>query len=399
MIAALAALNSHESDQKDSGGDFEYEDFLVVYDLFAAPGQIEEFARVVKKMAMAVCNWKSVLYINREQMDEFAASLEISSKPAVFARVHELVGIEKADEIYLCRNWQFGNRLMLHAYRDAEKICYGDGIGLYFSEAYFLPELESNGRSLISLVKGRLRQVENSLRGMVRPVASPVVNPSSASQVLAEVDFDVGYFLLPDILGEKPPMKTRLVKKAFTDRIFQTLAAALDAETADRYRYISRVPTVILMTSNFSEASRMSSEKEIRAYREFLKRLNFPRESTLVVKPHPRDKEEKIEELGRALSHLFSDVVLLTDPDLVFVPFEIFLMQTFRGENAQALRDLKIVTFSTACLSLELLFALVPVVGFGSEIVSKFFYEDYISGRIRHERDLQLALQMLAQVA
>lgn len=393
MIAALAALSSREREQKDSGDEYEYEDFLVVYDLYAPDSQLQEFARVVKRMAMAVCNWKVVVYINREQMDEFSASLEVSTRPTVFARVHELVGITKADEIYLCRNWQFGNRLMIHAYREAEKICYGDGIGIYFSEAYFSAGVVNNGRDLISLVRGKLRRLKNSLRDIVSSVASD-------SRGLAEVDFDIGYFLLPDILGEEPPMITRLVRKEFTDRIFRRLAGALDADyTADRYRYISRVPTVVLMTSNFSEAARMSGENEILAYREFLERLKFPRESTLIIKPHPRDGEEKIEELGRALGDLFSDVVLLTEPNLVFVPFEIFLMQTFRGEAEKALRDLKIVTFSTACLSVEVLFNLGPIIGFGSDIVSKFFYEDYVRGRIRHERDLQLALQKLAQVA
>lgn len=401
MIAALAALNTRESEQKHSGCEYEYEDFLVVYDLYAPPGQLEAFARFVKKMALAVCNWKVVIYLPPEQMDAFAASLDISSTQTVFARVHELVGITKADEIYLCRNWQFGNRLMINAYRKAEKICYGDGIGFYFSEAYFSPAVVNNGRGLKSLVRGKLRRLRNSLRARVSPVATPkVASKASDSTVLGEVDFDIGYFLLPDILGQEPPMRTRLVRKEFTERIFRKLAGALDADhIADRYKYISRVPTVVLMTSNFSEAARMSGEQEIVAYRKFLEQLKFPRESTLIIKPHPRDGEEKIQELGRALGDLFSDVVLLTDPNLFFVPFEIFLMQTFRGETAKKLRDLRIVTFSTACLSLEVLFNLGPIIGFGSELVRKFFYEAYVHGRIRHERDLQMALQRLAQVA
>lgn len=143
----------------------------------------------------------------------------------------------------------------------------------------------------------------------------------------------------------------------------------------------------------------MSGENEILAYKKFLERLAFPRESTLVIKPHPRDSEEKIQELGRVLRNLFSDVVLLTDPNLFFLPFEIFLLRIFRGETEKALRDLKIVTFSTACLSLTTVFNLTPIIGFGSELVSEFFYKDYVQGRIRHERDLQLALKDLAEVA
>ncbi len=400
LIAALAALSARESEQKRSSYEYEYEDFLVIYDLYAPHGQLEDFARFVKKMALAICHWKAVVYINREQMEEFSARLDVSTTSVIFARVYELVGVTTADEIYLCRNWQFGNRLMINAYREAEKICYGDSIGIYFSEAYFSPSVANNGRGLKSLIRGKIRELKSSLGERVRPVPPEVVRKAAVSAALAEVDFDIGYFLLPDILGETPPMRTRLVKREFTNRIFRKLAGALDADhIAEKYGYISRVPTIVLMTSNFSEASKMSGEKEILAYKKFLERLKFPRESTLIIKPHPRDSGEKIQKLGRALSDLSSNVVLLTDSNLFFVPFEIFLMQTFQGKTENALRDLKIVTFSTACLSLEVLFKVGPIIGFGSEIVSKFFYEDYVRGRIRHERDLELALQKLAQVA
>ena len=271
LIAALAALNSRETEQRDSV--YEYEDFLVVYDLYAPGGQGEEFARVVEKMALAVRNWKAVIYLNPEQMNELAASFDISTKAATFARVHELVGATKADEIYLCRNWQFGNRLMINAYREAAKICYGDSIGLYFSEAYFSPAVANNGQTFKSRVRRKLRPFEIFVRAGAKSLLPPaVVNKiRDARKTLAEVDFDIGYFLLPNILGEVPPMDTRLVRKEFTERIFRKFAAALDANhIADKYKYISRVPTVVLMTSNFSEGARMSGENEILAYRKFL---------------------------------------------------------------------------------------------------------------------------------
>jgi len=400
LIAALAALSSRETEQRDSV--WEYEDFLVVYDLYAPGGQGEEFARVIEKMALAVRNWQAVLYLNPERMNELAASFDTSTKAATFARVHELLGVTKADEIYLCRNWQFGNRLMINAYREAAKICYGDSIGLYFSEAYFSPAVANNAQTFKSQVRSKLRPFEMFVKAGAKSLLPPaVVNKIKDSRkTLAEVDFDIGYFLLPNILGEVPPMDTRLVRKEFTERIFRKFAAALDLDhIADRYKYISRVPTVVLMTSNFSEGGRMSGENEILAYKKFLERLAFPGESTLVIKPHPRDSEQKIEELGRVLRNLFSDVVLLTDPNLFFLPFEIFLLRIFRGETEKALRDLKIVTFSTACLSLTTVFNLTPIIGFGSELVSEFFYKDYVQGRIRHERDLQLALKDLAEVA
>lgn len=396
LVAALAALRSHESEQKRSGADHEYEDFLVVYDLSAPPDQIEKFASVVRQMAMTAANWEAATHITHEQMSDFA-NVDISRAANVFAKLYELVGTSKADEIYLCRNFVFSNSLMMNAYSEAEKICYGDGIGIYFSKAYFLPTVVP--RNGLALIREKLAKLKCSLGNRITAFTLPDTNNNARiSTVLREKDFDIGYFLLPDILGEHPPMKTRVVRKELTTGIFRKLAGALDGDhIADRLRKISRVSTVVLLTSNFTESGRMSGENEILAYTEFLERQNLPRESTLIIKPHPRDRAEKIQLIGWKLRDLFSEVILLTDPNLFFVPFEIFLMRTVQGENEKTLRNLNIVTFSTACLSLEFFFNLGPIIGFGSELVSKYFNEAYVSGRIKHEHDLQLALQRLAQ--
>lgn len=398
LIAAVAALTCREREQSNAGHSHEYRDLLVIYDLYAPHGQLAGFASVVKKMAIAIRDWENIVYLDREQMDGLGSNLTTSEKAVVFNRVHELVGRNAVDEIYLCRNWQLGNLLMLNAYRDARKICYGDAIGIYFSEAYFSPRVDGH-KTLRSLIGRTLRKVKNTIRA--QPGLAPstqVIKTLSPLDVLEQLDFDVGYFLLPNILGEEPPMRTRPVPKEITTKVFRKLAEAFSAESmAVDYRYISHGPTVVLMTSNFSEAARMAPDNELTAYREFLKQLKFPRETRLVIKPHPRDSENKIHKLGQSLSDLFAEVVLLTEPHLFFVPFEVFLMQTFRGESSKALHDLEIVTFSTACISLEVLFDLQPIIGFGNKLVRKFFFPAYVSGRIKHEADLKLALLKTAE--
>lgn len=390
LVAALAALRSCEDDQQRSGCEYAYEDYLVIYDLYAPHSQLPQYADAVQRMAQGLRNWKAIVYFSHEQMVEFDKQLTFATKPQVFQRIRELIGITEPEEVYLCRNWQFGNRLMLNVYRDSWKVCYGDSIGIFFSEAYFSPAV-ANGRPPISaVVTERLRRIKRSLQSRLTGRQTPMTDV-----VLDEIDFDIGYFLLPQVLGETPPMKTRLVNKAMTEEIFRKLAGALDPdEVATRYGHLSKGPVVILMTSNFSEAERMSVELEIAAYREFIERLNLPGESTLVIKPHPRDNEEKIRELGRAVSDLFSDVVLLTEQNLFFIPFEVFMIQVFLNNG---IGNLKIITFSTACLSLPILFDIDPIIGFGSEIVRKSFFEDYITGRIRHEHDLQVAVQSLGK--
>jgi hypothetical protein len=120
LVAALAALQSHEADQQRS--DVEYEDFLVIYDLYAPDSQLPQFADAVKRMARALRNWKSIVYFNRELMEELQTQLSFATKPQVYQRIRDLVGVTEAEEVYLCRNWQFGNQLMLNVYRDAWKV-------------------------------------------------------------------------------------------------------------------------------------------------------------------------------------------------------------------------------------------------------------------------------------
>jgi len=394
LVAALAALRAREQELQDSS--VEYENFLVIYDLYAPHSQLPQFANAVKKMALELGNWKSIIYFSHEQMVEFDAQLTFATKDEIFQRIRDLVGVNEANEVYLCRNWQFGNRLILNVYRDALKVCYGDSIGIYFSEAYFSPAVTKKDRPTIkAAVRQRLGRIKRSLQNRL------TTNKTTLTDiVLDEIEFDIGYFLLPEILSETPPMQTRLVDKATTEAIFRKLARTLDPEqVTTQYGHLAKVRAVILMTSNFSEASRMSSEAELVAYREFLEKLRLPRESVLVIKPHPRDREEKIQELGRRLSKMFAEVVLLTDLNLFFTPFEVFLIQAFLGEKEKTPRNLTIITFSTACLSLPILFNVEPIIGFGDEIVKRSFFQNYISGRIRHEEDLNLAIQTLTKSA
>lgn len=392
LVAALAALQTREAEQQRR--DVEYEDYLVIYDLYAPDSQLPQFKNAVQRMARALHDWKSIVYFSKEQMVEFDQQLTFATRQALYQRIRDLVGVNEADEVYLCRNWQFGNSLMLNVYRDAFKVCFGDSIGIYFSEAYFSPAATNNGRPpLKAAVRQQLRRIKHSLRSRLAKQETPPLR----DVVLDEIQFDIGYFLLPVILGETPPMETRLVNKATTGEIFRKLARALDPEQiAAQYGYLANVPAVILMTSNFSEASRMSSENELIAYREFLEKLQLPRESTLIIKPHPRDGEEKVRELGRRVSDMFANVVLLMDQNLFFTPFEVFLIQTFLSESERTPRNLKIITFSTACLSLPILFDIRPIIGFGNDIVKTSFFENYISGRLQHERDLNSAMQTLS---
>ena len=390
LIAALSVLRQRDGER--GPGAPERRDHLVIYDLWAPAGQVAEFADFIRRMATLAHEWESIVYVEPGQLSAVAGDLAERGVESALERVYELTGVRAADEIYLSRNWQSGNQLFIKAYESALKVCYGDSIGIYFSEAYFSPPAPpaAAGADGFSL-RGKLRSLKGRL---VRPAPPP------PPRALKEVEFDIGYFLLPDILGESPPMKTAPLEKWHALELFQKTSGLLEDEqvAAVRTRLDGR-PAVILMTSNFSEAQRMTVENELTAYVKFLEGLECPRDAVLVVKPHPRDGAEKIQRLKSAVGGLFSDVIVLDETELFFLPFEIFLLRAFTGGGGEVSRGVRVVTFSTACLSLALLFNLEPLVGFGPELVKGYFKEEHAPGRVRHERDLRLAIRRISEGA
>ena len=376
LVTALSVLDYREQEQ--NSGD-RYENYLVIYDLNSPPGQIDAFAALIEEMAELICDWKKIVYITPQQMNDLAGNSS-STKPSLyFQKVHELVGTDITNEIYLSRNWQFGNQLFTNAYHSAEKICYGDSIGIYFapdSKAFFLPQ---------SLPKQLLTKLFKKSVDRTRSILG--------STVLQSIDFNRGYFTLPCILGENPPMPVTVINKASLLGVFVQLKNILDRDYVSQLRQqIGGDPVSILLTSNFSEAGRMSLEREIDAYRKFFNNRKIARGSVLIIKPHPRDSSQKMVALNQALRELFGKIFVLAEAKLFFIPFEIFFTAAFLDRDLKLTNKVEVFAFSSACLSLKLLFDVPSFVGFGTEITNEFFTQDYAPGRIKHERDLQAAL-------
>ena len=384
LVAALSVLKYREKEQQNLNP--EYEDYLVIYDLSAPLGQIDNFAILIKKMAELAHQWKSVTYISAEQMSGIFNRLMSANSSQAFHTVHQLVGTEDADEIYLATNWQQGNKLLLNSYRSAYKICCGDSIGIYIpSTLKTITSLTSKSNSLIF-----------KLKNTIRPIIIRIKETFQLRIYLRTIEFDIGYFLLPDILEKSPPMKTVVLEKAWILEIFQKLTGLLEQNYILKLREsIADRPISILLTSNFSEAGRMSQENEITAYRRFLLAEGVEKNTVLVLKPHPRDDSAKIEKLKQTLSDLFSKIFVLSDHNLFFIPFEIFFMEAFWQQYLENNSKNRIFTFSSACFSLKFLFDTNSTIGFGRKITCELFNKDCAPLRIMHEQELALGMEKI----
>ncbi|MEC4885915.1 MAG: polysialyltransferase family glycosyltransferase [Scytonema sp. PMC 1070.18] len=386
LVTALSVLAHREREQQHLG--YQYENYLVIYELYAPSEQVDEFVVLIKKMAELVSDWKAIVYISPEELKNIEIKLKTTGYSKIFKIVHELVGIDSPNEIYLCRNWQFGNKLLINTYRSAEKICYGDSIGIYFSQnsPVISPVPKISKTPLLHHV------IQDKIVGLIRNIKHYL----KLKTVLKDIDFNIGYFILPNILGEKPPMKVITTDKLSLLEKFHKMRCLVELEYVDYLCYkIGNAPVSVLLTSNLSEADRMSMDNEIAAYKKFLMTEKIDPDSVLVLKPHPRDSEVKIRKLENTLADLYTEVVTLSKQNLFFLPFEVFFMAAFLNSDLTFTNKLRVFAVSSACLSLSLLFNVPCVVGFGEQITSSTFYENYVGSRLQHEQDLRVAIDAI----
>ena len=112
-------------------------DYLVLHDLSLPAAQEEDFARVLTQMASLAGNWERIVFLRQTAVVSLDEAGRTEGRAGLRALLKTLIGIDRADEIFLTQNRIATNRLLLNAFSSARKICYGDGLGVNFSYDYF----------------------------------------------------------------------------------------------------------------------------------------------------------------------------------------------------------------------------------------------------------------------
>lgn len=389
IVTALSVLRQRE--RNCQGGRRRTRDVLVIYDLYAPAGQIEDFRATLRQLARAGGEWEDIICLDPEEIDRWCRLVHTAGLRRVQREVIARLGGCHADELFLVRNWQPGNRLMMNCYPQAECICYGDTIGVYFTEHYFRPSglpLADAGLPISRMPRWRrlLSEARDTLFQALR-----------GRNTLAEMSFNSGCLVAPDLFGEKPPFPVAIADRSLLRDTLAVIARQIRPAAPDSL-HVRSGPCALLLTSNFSEAGAMTLEGELTACRAFLGD-RVPASATIVIKPHPRDSREKIAAFGEALRRDFAAVHLLDDPQLFYLPFELFLLTAFGDSGFDLGAELQFLCFSSACLGPAFLFNVRAEVGFGPELVNHHFDPALRASRLRHEADLTSAMDRLIGTA
>jgi hypothetical protein len=210
---------------------------------------------------------------------------------------------------------------------------------------------------------------------------------SSSDLEFPRAPADCYYLTLPTAFDPVPsahvtPTNMRLLQQVVADLV----PLLPDAVVSDLKRRLVGRRLVVLLCSNFSEQGVMTEGAEISAYVEYLLEQDFDPDSLVLLKPHPRDRVEKLKALEAALRRHFRHLYTLSDDIGFFLPLEILLMNLRSFGSVEGSID--VCTFSSACLASKYILDIMPRIGFGASRVRKYFNASFIEARLRHERQL-----------
>jgi hypothetical protein len=343
-------------------------DHLVIAGLWAPAGQEAGLVAAIRAMAAHLWRWSSVSVLSASQVD---ALEHAADKRADLERMMNVL-LSDVREVYVVREWQTLNQVVLSAFPGAHKIGYGDAIGIYLSPNFMRP------------AQPLLRGAAQGLRARLRALKPGAARASA---------LDVYYLTIPDAFDRVPKAELRRTRPALLRATMDKLSELVPESVVERLRpLLNGRRLIVLATSNFSEQGVMSADSEISAYVEHLRGTAPVRDGLVLLKPHPRDDQGKVARLQQALRACFSDVLVPSDADGAYLPLEAVLLRLERA--VPEMLGFEVFTYSSACLASRYILNLTPEIGFGDELVKRNFRAPYVNARIVHERQLRAACRL-----
>lgn len=362
----------------------EDDNYLVIHDLYspaAAP-----FDQAVRELATHLATWTRVITIPAEGLRKIKSMIGLRGTQAGVSAAQAMVGVSRADSIYLCRNWQFGSELLLNSYRNAEKICYGDGIGIY------------SGRRAPAKATSRPSGADDVVRRLARTWKRTLQRAAArwlfgaATTELDPIEFDVGY--LADIessaMNGSPSMPTHFVDPIWPRRILDLWSRVEVSGISALREAIRGRSCVVLLGESLSESGATTLASEVALYGDIVRQLNPPPGALLLYKPHPRDNPHKVHLVAAHLAELAGNVRTLNNDAMPFLPFELLfasvLHEPWNRGTAQ------IWTGGYTAMALRHLFGVSVIYGFGEELIRRRFIPSHVGQRIELERYMRQQL-------
>lgn len=372
LVTAVAVLRQRDQETGQRGLNAHWDDHLAIMELASPEGQRPAFVTALARMANTLRKWHSII----DMCDANPSQFRRSDSPLGLALRLDDTSAAGVDEVFVVREWQTGNQALLRSFPEATKICFGDSIGIYLPPVHMAP------REPLARRAARYMRSLATLRARKGPAAEP-----------ARVSADCYYLTLPEAFGQPPSTDVRTTEIAHIWKVLDDLRPLLPKVLVEElYDRMNGGRVTVLMTSNFSEQGLMSPKAELAAYVAYLADQRLDTDSLLLIKPHPRDRVDKVSALAQILGRRFRSVYTLTDELGFYLPLEVLLMEIQSSAERHAGMD--VCTFSSACLASQHVLGIIPRLGFGERIVGRHFRKQFVAPRQHHERELRAACKL-----
>jgi len=316
---------------------------LLIFDLSTPKAESQNHFIYIEKFSKHLLNWKKVIYIN--DYNKFDSSLR-----------NKILEI-KFNNIFLSQNINELNNLVIKEFTNSNIVCYGDALGLNFSNKYYFPNIN---------IKPKIKYSEYILSLINLFDQKLDLYTKIKSKTLLTVIDDSSNFL-----------------KINTINTFSNL----------NYLLSKNKKVIFILTANYSETGRMALKDEVKCYVECLSKYNSNDDCLIIIKPHPRDSIEKHRLMGDMLLDITSNFIFLKEY-FKYIPFEI-IYHLLLNKYSLNTKDHEILSSSSSILFIEYLFKKRCEFIFGTDIVRKYFTKNWVKIRIQHEKDIMNAIDLI----
>lgn len=250
---------------------------------------------------------------------EIAASISQSHRVMNKARwLRDRFGADAFHEIYFSSDvtGDFTPQSCFQAFPEAERISYGDAMGIGYTLKSFEKELFRNNSLQYALTHPQ-NYFRNHMVWLKRRLTLPMP--------WQRLEATTSCMILPcDQYGDFLPGKKQVeVPFAIVQQVLDKLSAAIEktgiiAPLLEQIK--DEAQPYMLLLGSFSESRLCSAKEEISLYQDVISE-HIPEGALIILKPHPASRAEKLAELAKILNGRYRTLVV--DNEINDIPIEL----------------------------------------------------------------------------
>ncbi len=372
LLAAITAIQYREKQFPNSTNHY----ILVVYDLFSKEKD-PEFVKSIFALSNLL-RFEHKIFIDELTVKKILRTFK--SRKNKISKLHQLLGVDRVDEVYLCRNYiGLGSSFILNAYPSAIKITYGDGYGIVSEKDFF----ENFTYSQNKLFSDRVFSIKNKIKEKILNVLGWSFKSLEFDLALLSIPIDYSGTYLKSIPHEFIPIS-----------ILENLIIQARIYVEDLYQdYVkeklsNKSVDLLLLTSTFTESKYSSEDDELDLY---LSRIPsfLSVGSFIVIKEHPRNSSHVSTRLKNRLSEKGFRVCCLNDKEFNFIPIEL---------SIDIINPALIISFSSSApIVLGLFSNYEHISSHPKEILEKYLFHEVLASMIDYDNILIECLHLIKE--